>query len=1093
MSFKKIKIILIFSFLLLFLFLSPLVAKAQFTGIFDYFTSSMEGVEEFSGFASRLYQVIGFLLLVTYILLGVTAYLLQWIITAPVSLYNSTLVWSGWNFTLGLANIFFILIFIIIALGYILKIETIGQKKILTNLILVALLVNFSLLLVGAVTDIATFFQNTILGGETNLLNLVFENLMGGLWGMITSLLSWIAGYLLLYAIPFSGPFAQLTLTLGTLTALAVFGPTLMSWILTIFFGLNLAGTLFLYFFFFTIRTYIIWALAVLAPLAFICLILPQTKKWWDEWLKHLLEWTFLGIVLLLWLVLGLKLMDTIMPPLGPTIAPIVGWLQIGDSIKYFLFLFIYLVIGLYISNKTKPALAATATALAGQVGNAILGRVIMPGAKAFGRSMRRATTEQTRLEEEAKIRERPLTRGEKLGLAFGKIVTRPVRGYYRYIARTTPEAETAKDVEGMAGDFEKKFGTDVDSGVAMYSKTRLSPIEKAGLGLFLARKGAKHFQKLSPDAQTDVALAAFYQSPKALDTILSRGNPHLVNRESDLFTPAIYNRYRAKVNTKAGEEDSDYKEIYEKFREEGLSHDKAFQNALDKTVFDRAATDIRTGDIKDLSKDMFRGPAGEKIRQAYIERFGPEYFNQIAMNFDQEVMNWFTEAANKVGAKRLAKKNPALLRYFATFGKERWGWRPISEAETLTATESLIRTARGPEALKTEITSRESELNNLRQIPEAERTSRQRRRLVDLQNTILQLSRELTEAERIERERPVVVPPKPEEEPLLLRMKKATTQEERKKLERAFRILPEKIQAKEKEIAKAKEKVETALRRRRLVEDEIERQKKIGATDEELSRLRTQAEAQQGDANQWETKEGELMGEWKELMDVEKLSHPERDYIKEIIKLREEEKTIETKLKRFIKLKRGPEDIEKVKSELRSLKERRSTQERGLIVYLKSSQLDKAVPEKEKTLKQIGAKLTEENIRKGAYEIYQRRTGIIKEKPLTVEEVREREEHIKRGASETEADWYLVERELKTSIEKESAPLKEELQKLKEEKGKLEGIKGKSISEFTKENKKYLKDLQKGLKKQIAIETEKEKIREGKTTKITLKRKGEK
>jgi len=388
MSQKKIKIISIFSFLLLSLsiFLYPLVANAQFTGIFDFFTSSLEGEEEFSAYYTKLYQVIGLLLLITYAGLGVSAYLLQWIISVPVGLYNNTLVWSGWNFTLGLANIFFILIFIIIALAYILKIETIAQKKILTNLILVALLVNFSLLLVGAVTDVATFFQNTILGGETNLLNLVLENLMGGFWKMITDLMVWLGGYALLYGTPFSAPFAQMSVVFKVL-AVATFAPTLLNWILTIFFGLSLVGTLFLYFFFFTIRTYIIWALAVLAPLAFICLILPQTKKWWDEWLKNLLEWTFLGIVLLLWLVLGLKLMGSILPP-SVSVVPIVGWITIGDQIKYFLFLFVYLIIGLYVSNKTKPALAATATALAGQLGNAVLGKVIMPGIKSLRRDV---------------------------------------------------------------------------------------------------------------------------------------------------------------------------------------------------------------------------------------------------------------------------------------------------------------------------------------------------------------------------------------------------------------------------------------------------------------------------------------------------------------------------------------------------------------------------------------------------------------------------------------------------------------------------------------------------------------------------------
>jgi hypothetical protein len=399
---KKIKILIILSFFLLFLF-SPKPTRAFIgTGIFDYFTSALEGVEEFSQFSTQLFQKISLLLLITYIALGVSSYLLQWIITTPVNLAN-TLVLSGFNFTLGLANILFILIFIIIALAYILKIETFAQKKALTNLILVALLVNFSLLFVGAITDIGNFFYNTILGSEgSTLLKDVFSGLMGGLAGMITTLSIWLLGFVFLYAIPFSAPFAQLTVTLRTVVTgamLGIFGPTLMSWILTILFGSLLAGTFFLYFFFFAVRIYILWGLAVFAPLAFICLILPQTKKYWDEWLTHLLQWTFLGVILLFWLVLGLKLMGYLLPAGGPTITPIVGWMQIGKHIQYFLFLFVYLVIGIYLERKFTPTLVATIREFGGQVGGAIWGGVVKPGWKAFRQEIPKMLAESERIQ----------------------------------------------------------------------------------------------------------------------------------------------------------------------------------------------------------------------------------------------------------------------------------------------------------------------------------------------------------------------------------------------------------------------------------------------------------------------------------------------------------------------------------------------------------------------------------------------------------------------------------------------------------------------------------------------------------------------
>jgi hypothetical protein len=478
---KKIKILIILSFFLLFLF-SPKSAKAFIgTGVFDYFTSALEGIEEFSQFSTQLFQKILLLLLITYIALGVSSYLLQWIITTPVNLEN-TLVSSGFNFTLGLANTFFILIFIIIALAYILKIETFAQKKALTNLILVALLVNFSLLFVRAIADIGNFFYNTILGSEgSSLFNNVLKNLMGNLEGIVLNLALWLLGFLSLYAIPFTAPFAQLTVTMKTIATgalLGIFGPTLMGWILTILFGLLLAGTFFLYFFLFAVRIYIFWALAVFAPLAFICLILPQTKKYWDEWLTHLLQWTFLGVILLFWLVLGLKLMEFLLPARGPTIIPIVGWMQISKHIQYFLFLFVYLVIGIYLVRKFTPTLVATIREFGGQVGGAIWGRVIKPGWKAFRHEIPRMLAESERIQRLAQ-REALL---ERKGLAREIFEARPLRrAIGRAIGPAAIEARK-KEISKFEEEAEK-----IKTPELLESKLLSATTDEERIGYFLA------------------------------------------------------------------------------------------------------------------------------------------------------------------------------------------------------------------------------------------------------------------------------------------------------------------------------------------------------------------------------------------------------------------------------------------------------------------------------------------------------------------------------------------------------------------------------------------------------------------------------
>ena len=646
---KKNKILSIFSFLLIFLFLFPSVANAFIgTGIFDYFTSSLEGVEEFSDFATKLFQQISLLLLITYIGLAVSASLLQWAISVPIGLYNNTLVWSGWNFTLGLANTFFILIFIIIALAYILKIETIGQKKILVNLILVALLVNFSLLLVGAVADIATFFQNTILGGETDLVGLVMKDLMGGVEGMLVTLGSWLVAFVVLYAIPFSGPFAQLSLTLRTLVTgavLGVFGPTLMGWILIIILGLGVAGIFFTYFFFFVIRAYIIWALAVLAPLAFICLILPQTKKWWDEWLKHLLEWMFLGILLLLWLVLGLKLMGSLMPAGGTTITPIIGWAQIGDHAKYFLFLFVYLVIGLFIMQKTKPALAATVTALGGQIGG-VMGGVAGAGARLLKREVGTGIAESPGIQKWAQ-------RQASIEKRWGIVPSGLRRTVGRALGPSLLEARKA-DISKYESESEKVKTPELLKSKYLSAKTSA---ERIGIRSAVIDKG-KPFQEAFKDlvsegisdAKAANELGAVPQAGKIAQSLAGK-----TITKKDLKTGKF-------ISVNAVDE-MGFKPLKKEDRDKGYN-----------TITDKLIGEAKGDEIKNFAKGFW---GSDDVAQAIQRFWGGAKLSKAAQEFGYEFVQKYNGLVQKTQTDWYAKNNRSALLYTTGNAAQDLGFEP--------------------------------------------------------------------------------------------------------------------------------------------------------------------------------------------------------------------------------------------------------------------------------------------------------------------------------------------------------------------------------------------------------------------------------
>lgn len=123
-----------------------------------------------------------------------------------------------------------------------------------------------------------------------------------------------------------------------------------------------MAGILFVYILLFVGRVFIIQILAIFAPLVFLCLISPKTQKYFDEWLKALIGWVFLGIFVLLLLVIGLGAGQQLMPEdLAPHPIPGVVLSQIGPIFTYYLFLFIFLAIVIYFSKKAMPAGADSA------------------------------------------------------------------------------------------------------------------------------------------------------------------------------------------------------------------------------------------------------------------------------------------------------------------------------------------------------------------------------------------------------------------------------------------------------------------------------------------------------------------------------------------------------------------------------------------------------------------------------------------------------------------------------------------------------------------------------------------------------------
>ncbi|OIO51878.1 MAG: hypothetical protein AUJ11_01305 [Parcubacteria group bacterium CG1_02_44_65] len=205
------------------------------------------------------------------IFLALTAQIFEW--TLNITHFASApAVKIAWAITRDLANLSFILILITIAFAAILRVETYGMKSLLPKLIVVALLVNFSLVMCGAVIDasqvITGFFMDQAKeGGDLTL------KIVDGLSLQKTLQLAKGGWQKLEAAANIPGNFV-ISLIGGIIV---IIGATLAFFL----------GALFL-----ITRIIALWILIILSPLALLAAVLPATKGLWSKWVQSFIKWT---------------------------------------------------------------------------------------------------------------------------------------------------------------------------------------------------------------------------------------------------------------------------------------------------------------------------------------------------------------------------------------------------------------------------------------------------------------------------------------------------------------------------------------------------------------------------------------------------------------------------------------------------------------------------------------------------------------------------------------------------------------------------------------------------------------------------------
>jgi len=209
---------------------------------------------------------------------------------------------------------FLFLFLAIIGLATILKIHEYEFRKALVPLIVVALLINFSGAIVTAIVNIGNSFTNYFLGLDpaTSPTTLQTGNLkiidVNELLDNITTGINSLAAIVMA-----NGHFFDdLNNHVLQLTGLAS-----ISFIIALFY-IFAALVILIFGLVFFIRIIFIWLLIIIAPIAFASAVF-KTKEIksifvgplnWDGWWTMLLEWSFMGFGLALWLVLAMKLKE---------------------------------------------------------------------------------------------------------------------------------------------------------------------------------------------------------------------------------------------------------------------------------------------------------------------------------------------------------------------------------------------------------------------------------------------------------------------------------------------------------------------------------------------------------------------------------------------------------------------------------------------------------------------------------------------------------------------------------------------------------------------------------------------------------------
>jgi hypothetical protein len=261
----------------------------------------------------------GFIFSAVSIFLSISGYILDYAVEKTVSgeFFNISAIGTGWAVSRDVANLFFIFILLYIAIATILQLSNYGMKTLLAKLVIVALLVNFSLVITKMIIDVSNvlareFYSQlkveTIAPADGTDGGMSFKK---GDKIIVNSPSMVFMNAIQIQTIFTPDKFKTLTPGAGAeqkddlnnfKITMIYLGGTIVVLVTTfVFFAMAIL---------LIIRVVTLIILMILAPLAFLFMILPKTKQYADQWWETLFKQSFFAPALMFFVYLSANIIS---------------------------------------------------------------------------------------------------------------------------------------------------------------------------------------------------------------------------------------------------------------------------------------------------------------------------------------------------------------------------------------------------------------------------------------------------------------------------------------------------------------------------------------------------------------------------------------------------------------------------------------------------------------------------------------------------------------------------------------------------------------------------------------------------------------